>query len=136
MTSTTSTFAPGRRAPATVRIAAALLVLLPLVTAYGAFYFTFVYDGGTDEPLLGALFVAFFWAVSGTGLAAGIGLLRGGRRAGRIVLGYCLAMTLWTVAKLVFWHETESVVFGVAALTVAALTLAPATGRHLQESSR
>lgn len=113
-----------------------MLVVLPLVTSYGAFYFTYLYEGGTDAGLLGGLFVAFFWAVSATGLKAGLGLLRGNRRAQAVVLSYCLAMVLWTVAKLVFWHETEALVFGVAALVVAALSSSPSARAHLEERSR
>ena len=124
------------RSPWTVRVVAGLLVLLPLVTAYGAFYFTYVYDGGSDAGPLGALFVAGFWAVAGTAVASGIGLLRGSRRAQRVILGYCAAMTLWTVAKLVFWHEVESLVFEVVTVAVAGLTLAPGTRRYLDEVSR
>ena len=62
-----------------------------------------------------------------------MGVVRGVATAWRAALGYCAAMVLWTVAKLVFWHETEAVVFGLAAVVVASLLVTPAARRHVTD---
>ena len=133
---TTTAPAPTRtRTPFTVWTAAALLAVLPLVSLGGAVYFTFFYEGGVSL-VAGLPFVAAFAAISATGVASGVGLVRGLPAARRAALGYVVAMCLWTVAKLVVWHETESLVFGAAALAIGALVLAPATRRHVARADR
>ena len=133
---TTSAPAPTRtRIPVTVWTAAILLTVLPLVSFGGAVYFTFFHEGGVSL-VAGLPFVAAFAAVSATGVAAGAGLVRGLPAAWRAALGYVVAMTLWTAAKLLFWQETESLVFGAAGLAVGALVLAPATRRHVAGTDR
>ena len=134
MTPTTTT-ATRSRVPASVWAAAVLLTVLPLVSLGGAVYFTFVFEGGV--PLAAGLpFVAVFAAVSVTGVVSGAGLVRGFAPAWRGAVAYVVAMALWTLAKLVVWHETEAVVFGVAALAIGALLLTPATRRHVAEADR
>jgi hypothetical protein len=130
MTTTTIT-----RSRVPVWAAAALLTVLPLVSLGGAVYFTFVYEGGVALAA-GLPFVAVFAAVSATGVASGVGLVRGLPLAWRAAVAYVVVMTLWTIAKLVVWHETEAVVFGVAALAIGALLLAPATRRHVAGPDR
>lgn len=120
------------RTPVAVWVAAALLTVLPLVSSGGAVYFTFFYEGGTSLAA-GLPFVALFFAISATGLAAGVGVVRGFESAWRAAMGYTVAMLLWTVAKLVFWHETEALVFGAAGLAVAALLVTPAARAHVAE---
>ena len=131
---TTTATAP-IRTPITAWAAAVLLTVLPLVSFGGAVYFTFFYEGGASL-VAGLPFVAVFAAVSATGVAAGAGLVLGRPAAWRAALAYVVAMTLWTAAKLVVWHETESLVFGVAALAIGALVLAPATRRHVAGADR
>jgi hypothetical protein len=131
-TSTTATSAPAtaRPVPIPVWLVAGLLTVLPLVSCSGAIYFTFVYEGGTSLAV-GLPFVAVFVAISATGVAAGVGVVRGFAVAWRAAIGYAVAMSLWTVAKLVFWHELEALAFGAAGLAVAALLATPAVRAHV-----
>ncbi len=118
-----TTPAAGRR-PRSVLVVCLLTLLAAVVTSYGAYYFSFVFE----DPSPGAgtyAFVTVFWAIALTAALAAVGLLRGSETARRVLVGYGWAQVAWTVAKLVFWQETEALVFG--AVTVA--TLAVVHGR-------
>ena len=54
-------------------------------------------------------------------------LLRGSRAGWRTLVGYGVVGLLWCAAKLVFWHEAESLVFGAANVLFMLLLAAPAT---------
>jgi hypothetical protein len=49
-----------------------------------------------------------------------------------VLLGYGVLGILWCIAKLVFWAEIESLVFGGANIAGLALLYAPATRRHVR----
>jgi hypothetical protein len=120
---------PTERRPATVWLAASLMGLLAVAQAYGAYYFSLV----VEQPEVRAasvVFVALIWALSATALAAAVGLLRGRRLAHRLALGYVGWHVAFTAAKLVFWHETEAVAFGVVSLALLALLGARTTRRY------
>ena len=111
--------APGERTrrPVVITVAAVVTVLHALVTSYGAYYFSFVFED-PDVTAFSYGFVALFWAVAGTGAVAAVQTARGSERSRRVLVGYCTAGILWTIAKLVFWSEEEALVFGVVALGV------------------
>jgi hypothetical protein len=112
-----------------VALAAVLVTLLALVTAYGAFYFSFVFENPPVRP--GAVvFVAAYWALDAAAVAAGIGLLRGRRLGRQALLAYVVWGVLFCMAKIIFWHETEALVFGGASLVLLALLAAPSTRRY------
>lgn len=118
MTVLTAPTAPAtRRLPMSVRVASTLTLLMAAVTSYGAYYFSFVFE----DPQPGAgtyAFVTLFWAITLTASVAAVGLLRGSETARRVLVVYAWAEILWTVAKLVFWQETEALVFGVVSVGV------------------
>jgi hypothetical protein len=123
--------APADRRPTLVRLAASLMSLLAVGQAYGAFYFSVVFQQ-PEVRAASVVFVALVWALSATALAAAVGLLRGHRYAHRLALAYVGWHIAFTAAKLVFWHETEAVAFGVAAVALLALLAAPATRRYVR----
>ncbi len=107
----------GRRLPTGVRVACVLTLLMAAVTSYGAYYFSFVFE----DPQAGLgtyAFVTLFWAITLTASVAAVGLLRGSETARRVLVGYGWAEIAWTAAKLVFWQETEALVFGVVSVAV------------------
>lgn len=119
-----------RRAPWTVWTLSVVVGLLALVTSYGAVYFTFYFEN--PDPGLGSWgFVALFFAINITAAAAAVGLVRGSRLAWRVLLGYGVLGILWCIAKLVFWSEEESLVFGVANVLGLALLGARRTRDHV-----
>ena len=131
-TTATTVTTPGRpaRAPWPVTALVTLVTLLALVTSYGSIYFTF-YFGDPDPTLASGAFVALFFAISATAVLSAVAL-RGGSRAGwRLLVGYGVLGILWCIAKLVFWQETESLVFGVANVVVLVLLAATGTRRHV-----
>jgi hypothetical protein len=128
----TSTAAPAstdRKAPWTVKVLSAVIVLLALVTSYGAIYFTFYFED--PDPGIGSwVFVTVFIAVNVLATVSAVALLRGSRTGWRVLVGYGVLGILWCIAKLVFWHETESLVFGAANIAALALLAARPTRRH------
>ena len=50
------------------------------------------------------------------------------------LLGYGVLGILWCIAKLVFWQETEALVFGVSNVVALLLLAAPQTRRHVRPS--
>jgi hypothetical protein len=119
------------RSPWTVRVLAGVVLLLATVTSYGAVYFSFVYED--PDPGIGSwLFVVAFLSINVAAAASAVGLARGRRWAWTTLLAYGVVGILWCIAKLVFWSETESLVFGVANLAGLALLYAPPTRRHVR----
>ncbi len=118
-----------RRPPLTALAACALVGLLAAATAYGSFWFSFV-DGSPGIRPGYVVFVALYWAADVVALAAAAGLLRRRPAARRVLVGYAVAGMLFTAVKIVAYHETEAVVFGVVGLLLLALLQAPATRRY------
>ena len=105
------------RPPVRLTAVAAVTTLHSLVTSYGAYYFTFVFED--PQPVWWSyLFVGVFWALALSGATAAWCAVRGSERARRLLVAYCGLGLAWTAAKLVFWHETEAMVFGVVGLCV------------------
>jgi hypothetical protein len=117
-----------RRPPWTALVAAPVLALQAAVTCFGSFYFSFV-DGSPGVRPWAVVFVAVFWAVNAVALGSCVGLLRGSRLARHLLTGYVSIALLFTLVKIVFFHEGDAVVFGVAALLLLGLVQAPATRR-------
>lgn len=114
----------GGKAPASVWSATAITALLTVVTSYGAVYFSFFFKD--PEPGLGSwVFVTVFIAINITAAIAAARLLRGSAAARRVLVGYGVLGVLWCIAKLVFWSETEALVFGAANVLLLGLLLRP-----------
>jgi hypothetical protein len=102
------------------KVAALLALPLGLMTIAGGIVFwewsalTFV---SVIALAMGAAFV--------TGAAR---VLRGNPAGARILLAAAAAQVLFTIAKLVVWHETEAALFGLVALAIAALLRGHARG--------
>lgn len=119
------------KAPWTVRTLSTVVVLLALVTSYGAVYFSFFFED--PDPGLGSwAFAIGFIAINVVATGAAVGLVRGSRLGWRLLVGYGVLGILWCIAKLVFWSETESLVFGALNVLGLALLAAPRTRGHLR----
>ena len=117
------------RAPWTVTVLTAVVLLLALVTSYGAIYFSFFFED--PEPGLGSwVFATGFLTINAVAALAAVALQRGSRTGWRLLVGYGVLGILWCIAKLVFWHETESLVFGAANVLGLLLLAAPRTRAH------
>ena len=97
-----------------------------LVTSYGAIYFSFFFENPDPGPGSWA-FVTVFLGINVLAATAAYGLLRGRRLGWQLLVAYGVLGILWCIAKLVFWSETESLVFGVANVLGLALLAAPRT---------
>ena len=129
--STLTAPAPVRvRAPWTVHVLGTVVLLLAAVTSYGAIYFSFYFEDPDPGPGSWVFAIAFL-AINAVAAASAVGLWRGRRWAWQVLLGYGVLGILWCIAKLVFWSETESLVFGAANIVGLALLYAPATRRHV-----
>jgi peptidoglycan/LPS O-acetylase OafA/YrhL len=129
MTTTTAPAPTRTRTPWTVHLLGAVVLLLAAVTSYGAYYFTFVFEDPDPGP--GSwLFLLGFWTINAVAAAAAVALWRGRRWGWQVLLGYGVLGILWCIAKLVFWSEVESLVFGAANVAGLALLLAPRTRAH------
>jgi predicted CDP-diglyceride synthetase/phosphatidate cytidylyltransferase len=117
-----------RRPPATVNVASVLTILLASVGSYGAIYFSGLDGYGPVD----ATFLSMYCYLSLLGIASVIAQWRGSAlgQAGTIV--WALFMALFTLVKLVTIQETEAISFGVVALIVVALELAPPTRRFIR----
>jgi hypothetical protein len=114
------------KAPWTVKVISTLTVLHALVTSYGAIYFSFYFED--PDPGLGSwVFVTVFLAINVLATASVVALVRGSRLGWRALVGYGVLGILWCIAKLVFWHETEALVFATVDVAVLALLAAPRT---------
>ncbi len=121
---------PVRKAPWTVKVLSTVTVLLALVTSYGAIYFSFYFED--PDPGLGSwVFVIVFIAINVVATASTLALVKGSRTAWKVLLGYGVLGILWCVAKLVFWHETESLVFGAFNMLALGLLTAPRTRTYV-----
>ena len=118
------------RAPWTVKVLAAIVLLLALVTSYGSIYFTFYF--GDPPPGIGSwAFVAVFFTINAVAAVSALALLRGSRTGWRVLVGYGVLGILWCIAKLVFWQETEALIFGAGNVVALLLLAALRTRRHL-----
>ena len=117
-----------RRPPATAIIASVLTVLLASVGTYGAIYFSGLDGYGPVD----ATFLSMYGYLSLIGIVSVVAQWRGSAigQAGTIVWG--IFMALFTLVKLVTIQETEAISFGVVALIVVGLELAPPTRRFIQ----
>src|SRR3712207_4202620 len=85
-------------APWTVKVLSTLVLLLTIVTSYGAIYFSFYFEN--PDPGVGSYaFVVAFLAINVVAATAALGLLRGSARAWRVLLGYGVLGILWCIAK-------------------------------------
>lgn len=129
LVSTAAPSTPARKAPWTVKVLSTVIVLLALVTSYGAIYFTFYFEN--PDPGLGSwVFVTVFIAINVLATVSAVALVHGSRTGWRVLVGYGVLGILWCIAKLVFWHETESLVFGTSNVLALGLLAAPRTRRH------
>jgi hypothetical protein len=123
-TSRPATPGAGSGAPAAVWSATVITALLTVVTSYGAVYFSFFFED--PEPGLGSwAFVTVFIAINITAATAAARLVRGNATARRVLVGYGVLGVLWCIAKLVFWSETEALVFGAANVLLLGLLFMP-----------
>lgn len=121
---------PTGRTPWTVRVISTVVGLLSVVTSYGAIYFSFYFED--PNPGVGSwVFVTAFLAINVLAGVAAVGLHRGSRSAWKVLLAYGAAGILWCIAKLVFWSEEESLVFGAANALVLWLMTARPTRAHV-----
>jgi hypothetical protein len=127
--STTGDVPRSSRPPVTVVAAAALQLLFAAVTTFGVFYFGLV-DSAKPPLAVGLALVAVYWSVNAVGVAGSIGLLRR-RVLGRSVLvGYGVFEFLFSLAKILIWHESPAYLFAALSLVLTALATAPATRRY------
>jgi hypothetical protein len=128
--STTAPSTAARTTPWTVNVLSAVVALLALVTSYGAIYFSFYFEN--PDPGLGSwVFVIVFLAINVVAAVSAVGLVRGSRLAFQVLAGYGVLGILWCIAKLVFWHEPEAVVFGAFNILALVLLAAPRTRRFV-----
>jgi hypothetical protein len=121
---------PVRRSPWTVRVVAAIVLLLAVVTSYGAIYFSFYFEN-PDVGLGNYVFAAVFLAINVTAATAAVGLVRGSLTGWRVLVGYGVLGIAWCIAKLVFWQEEEAMLFGAANVVYLVLLAARSTRQHL-----
>jgi hypothetical protein len=127
---TTASSSAGLNAPWTVKVLGSLVVLLALVTSYGAIYFSFYFED--PQPGFGSwIFAIVFIGINVAATAAAVALVRGSRLGWSVLVGYGLLGILWCIAKLVFWQETESLLFGVANVLGLVLLATRRTRRHV-----
>ncbi len=124
--------APSARPPATVIIATVLTILLASVGTYGAVFFS-----GLDgyDPV-DATFLSMYGYLSLIGIVSVIAQLKGSAAGGAGVVVWGIFMALFTAVKLVTIQETEAISFGVVALIVVGLELAPPTRRFIHARSQ
>ena len=98
---------PRRRAPRPpVPIAAAgLQLLVAAVTTFAVFYFGLV-DAAKPPLADGLALVALYWSANAVGVAGSIGLLRGRALGRSVLIGYAVYEILFSLAKIVIWHES------------------------------
>lgn len=121
---------PVRRAPWTVRVVAAIVLLLAVVTSYGAIYFSFYFEN-PDVGLVSWVFATGFIGINIVAASSAVALLKGSGTGWRVLLAYGVLGILWCIAKLVFWSEEEALVFGVANVVYLALLGARSTREHV-----
>ncbi|WP_435745835.1 hypothetical protein [Nocardioides sp. SYSU DS0663] len=102
-----------RTRPAVVVAAFVLILALAPVTTGGAVYFSLFWAEAPAPSVGTVLFAVGFATVSALGVMAGVALARGSERGRRGVIAYATFGILFTLAKLIWWQETEAIVFGV-----------------------
>jgi hypothetical protein len=103
-----------------------LQMLLAAVTTIAVFYFSLI-DAAKPALPVGLAFVAVYWSANAIGLAGSVGLLRR-RGLGRTVLvGYGVYEILFSLLKILVWHESASYLFIGVGLVLIALAAAPST---------
>ena len=118
------------RTPWTVHVLGAVTLLLCLVTSYGAIYFSFFFEN--PDPGLGSwVFVTAFLAINAGAAVSAVAMFRGSRAGWQVLLGYGALGIVWCGVKLVFWQETESLVFGASNVVMLLLLAAPRTRRYV-----
>jgi hypothetical protein len=122
-TAVKNTVSDRRHRPATVWVATVLTYALAAVTSYGATYFTLFWEGAPQRSVGTVLFVVAFIAVAVTGVAAATNVFKGSNTARKVLIGYALFGICFTVAKLIWWQETEATVFGAADVALIALAM-------------
>jgi hypothetical protein len=128
---TTDGLTRSSRPPVTVVAAAALQLLFAAVTSFGVFYFGLV-DSAKPPLAVGLVLVGVYWSVNTVGVAGAIGLLRR-RSLGRVVLvGYGVLEFLFSLAKILIWHESPAYLFAALSLVLIALAAAPPSRRYVR----
>jgi hypothetical protein len=117
------------RPPLTAIAAVGLQLLFAAVTSFGVFYFSLV-DAAKPPLAAGLALVALYWSVNVIGVAGSIGLLRGRALGRRILVAYAVYEILFSLAKILIWHETPAYLFGALSIVLIALVTAPATRRY------
>jgi hypothetical protein len=87
-------------------------------------------DAAKPSLAAGLVLVAVYWSVNAIGVAGSIGLLRGRALGRTILVGYGVLEFLFSLAKILIWHETPAFLFASLSLVLIALAAAPATRRH------
>jgi hypothetical protein len=126
----TTSLAPRHRTRPGVVVAALVLILaIAGVTTGGAIYFSLFWAKAPAPSVWTVLFAVGFAAVSALGVVAAVALGRGSEGGRRGVIAYATFGILFTLAKLIWWQETEAIVFG--ALDIALLLLV--SGRRVRD---
>ena len=107
--------------PVGATVALGLTPLIAVVTSGGAIYFSLLWSEAPAVTAWTVLFAVGFVAIAIAGIIAAIALSRGSERGRRGVIAYAAFGILFTLAKLVWWQETEAIVFG--ALDVALMLM-------------
>jgi cation transport ATPase len=124
------------RAPLTVWAAAVLTFAIALVTSYGAVYFSLFWEQAPPRSLGTWSFAAAFVAIAVLGAASAVALLRGSDTARKVLIGYAVFGVLFTAAKLIWWQETEALVFGGLDVVLILLATARSTRAHVGRGAR
>lgn len=124
------------RTPFTVWAAAALTVAIALVTSYGAAYFSLFWEQAPPRSPATWSFAVAFVAIAAVGVAAAVAVVRGSNTARKVLVGYAVFGILFTAAKLIWWQETEALVFGALDVVLIALAMARPTRNHVAEAAR
>lgn len=114
--------------PVAVTAVLVLTSLVAAVTSGGAIYFSLFWSEAPAVNAWTVLFAVAFVAVAVAGVLAAWALVHGSERGRLGVIGYAAFGILFTLAKLIWWQETEAVLFG--ALDVALLLLV--SGRRVR----
>lgn len=115
--------------PVGVTIALVLTPVIAAVTSGGAVYFSLLWSQAPPVTVWTVLFAVAFVAIAIGGVIAAIALARGSEHGRLGLIAYAGFGILFTLAKLVWWQETEATVFG--ALDVALLLLV--SGRRVRD---
>jgi hypothetical protein len=110
--------------PMAATVALVVTSLIAVVTSGGAVYFSLLWAQAPPVTVWTVLFAIAFVAIAIGGVLAATALARGSERGRRGVIAYAAFGILFTLAKLVWWQETEAIVFG--ALDVVLLLLVSA----------